>query len=415
MPPVNKKSMPTFPRGKSKVKVGPVWRGPCDPGPNGGVTQSMLSNFLVCRERFRLRYVEGLRSADAFNARMEFGNLWHACEEALAANRDWREGLDAYVQVVAAKYPLDRALVDKWQMACRTQFPVYVDYWAKHPDVEERTPFLQEAVFDVPYSLPSGRTVRLRGKFDAVDLIGKGKSAGVYLQENKTKSDIDEQKLRRQLQFDLQSMTYLVALQKFFETPPGLGNFSSKQVKGIRYNVCRRPLSGGKGSIKQGEGTQGSKCSKCKASGRIKHTASDDTICPKCNGRGRIGGNPPETDEHFWNRLKQYFIDEPEAFFMRWRVEVTPPEIRQFERRFLQPILEQLCDWYEWVAGNHNPFHNETNYKDGRRIHSSIHWQHPFGVYNSMNEGGSTDYDNVLATGNTVGLVRRESLFEELK
>ena len=397
MPPINKKNGPTFPRGKSKAKVGPVWRGPCDLGPNGGVTQSMLSNFLVCRERFRLRYVEGLRSADAFNPRMEYGNMWHACEEALAARKDWREGLDAYVQVVAAKYPLDRALVDKWQMACRTQFPVYVDYWAKHPDVEERTPLLQEAVFDVPYSLPSGRKIRLRGKFDAVDLIGKGKAMGVYLQENKTKSDIDEQQLRLQLQFDLQTMFYLRALQGYHwnaeKSKDPIKAWGIHPIRGVRYNVIRRPLSGGEGSITQKKGSKNVK---------------------------------PETDEEYWARLRGVFdgtginskgenYTGPSFWFMRWKVEVTPHEIRQFEHRFLHPILEQLCDWYDHVTSG-DPFRTFVKV-DGSNAEdqSAIHWQHPFGVYNSMNEGGSTDYDNVLATGNTVGLVRRESLFEELK
>lgn len=381
MPPVSKKKGPVFPKGKSRVTVGPVWRGPCDPGPNGGISQSMLGAFLNCRERFRLKYVEGLKPHDSFSHLKEYGHLWHACEEAMAKGVEWQSGLDSYVQELCRRYPLQRELVDKWQMACRMQFPIYADYWSKHRDVEERTPLMQEQVFDVPYRLPSGRTVRLRGKFDAVDLIGRGKMAGVYLQENKTKGDIDEEQLRRQLTFDLQTMMYLVALNEHRAI-----NSYHKEVggryptKGVRYNVIRRPLSGGRGNIKQKEGSK---------------------------------NVPAETADEYWRRLQQYFIDEPEYWFMRWRVEISPREIQDFERRFLQPILENLCDWYEWVMKMKNdPF---AAWQDGSVAGGAIHWQHPFGVYNALNEGGSSDYDNLLATGNSVGLQRKETLFEELK
>ncbi len=44
-----------------------------------------------------------------------------------------------------------------------------------------------------------------------------------------------------------------------------------------------------------------------------------------------------------------------------------------------------------------------------------IHWQHPFGVYNAMNEGGCTDLDEYLASGNVVGLRQIDNLFPELE
>ena len=76
---------------------------------------------------------------------------------------------------------------------------------------------LQEQVCDVPYNLPSGRVVRLRGKFDSVDLI----DGGIYLQENKTKGDIDKIQVERQLSFDLQTLMYSVALHKMKEAAQG--------------------------------------------------------------------------------------------------------------------------------------------------------------------------------------------------
>ena len=64
----------------------PLWSGPMDQGPQGGISQSLLGKFLSCRERFRLLVVEGLTDADSFSPRMEYGNLWHCCEEAYAKN-----------------------------------------------------------------------------------------------------------------------------------------------------------------------------------------------------------------------------------------------------------------------------------------------------------------------------------------
>ena len=91
---------------------------------------------------------------------------------------------------------------------CRVQFPIYLRWWSKKKDEKGRVSLLQEQVFNVPYELPSGRVVYLRGKWDGIDLI-KG---NVWLLEHKTKGDIDEHILNRNLSFDLQTMLYLVAL-----------------------------------------------------------------------------------------------------------------------------------------------------------------------------------------------------------
>ena len=60
-----------------------------------------------------------------------------------------------------------------------------------------------------------------------------------------------------------------------------------------------------------------------------------------------------------------------------------------------------------------DPFKSHYNNHDNHDNHG-IHWQHPFGCTNTVDEYGQTDVDNYLRTGSTVGLVRREKLFEEL-
>ena len=159
-----------LPRG-FKSRNSPLWQGPEGQGPEGGITFSLLSRFLTCRERFRITTIEGIKPTRRFEHKSGYGDMWHVCEEALAAKRDWTIDLRIHCKTLSKKYPFQQDEIDKWYNVCKVHFPLYVAYWKKNPDVVRRTPLLQEQVFDVPYKLPSGRVVRLRGKFDAVDLI----------------------------------------------------------------------------------------------------------------------------------------------------------------------------------------------------------------------------------------------------
>ena len=345
-----------------------LWKGP----EVDGVTQSMLSSFLVCRERFRVKTILGLRSADGFNSRMEYGQMWHILEECHAhGKRDGAAELKEYCKGLCKRYPLQQEDVLKWYNVCLTQFPIYVEFWAKNKDVVDRTPVFQEEVFDVPYELPSGRVVRLRGKFDAVDAIGKGKAVGIYLQENKTKGDIDELKLQRQLQFDLQTMLYLVALDEIQSERQLTQAKKNPPIRGVRYNVIRRPLSGGRGSIR-------------------KHQATKNKA--------------EETDEEYYARLGAIMEEESAYFFMRWKVEISQSDVARFCKMCLNPLLESLCQWYDWIKDNPDPFAPNPH-----------HFTTPFGLYHALAEGGSTDVDEYILEGNEVGLQRADRLFGELQ
>lgn len=403
-----------------------VWQGPEAPGPQGGITQSMLGKFLSCPERFRLYAVEGLRTSDRFSPRMEFGNLHHVAEEAHAAGKDWQEPLENYCRDLMRKYPMQQSDVEHWYMVCSKQFPHYVNYWSKHPDVVAREPLMQEQVFDVPYKLPSGRVVRLRGKWDSVDLVKSGDNRGVWLMENKSKGEIDVEQLQRQLTCDLQACLYSTALvehRKMVAKELLTGYFKPQYTqfvrdilvepqrmpfRGVRYNCIRRPLSGGKGTIKQREATEGSKCSGCDGMGArvlYKGTSREkaENPCSKCEGKGRTGAKLGETKEEFYDRLEEYIRVEPETYFMRWEVEVTERDLREFQRQVLNPLLERLCQWWDWIS---------TNPKDPFAHH--LHWKCPFGYFSSMAEGVVGDYDNLLQTGSRLGLQNVDNLFREL-
>lgn len=387
----------------------PVWKGLAI----DGITYSLLSRFIQCRERFRILVIEGLKTADNFNHRIEYGNLWHTCEEALAgrtkesgqgvAGRScWDLPLASYSQSLLQKYPMQREQISHWYEVCQTQFPIYVDYWSKHRDVVERNPLFQEQVFDVPYKVPSGRVVRLRGKFDSVDLIGNGSSAALYVQENKTKGDIDERAIKAQMQMDLQTQMYLVALGWVNEhdgegkgLPKGEYRFGAP-IGGVRYNVVRRPLSGGKGTITRWKGKPAKKLKSGKMSVAV----------------------PEETKEHYYDRLRGIIDGSaedspgPEYFFMRWKAEVSQQDTDRFRRECLDPILEQLCDWWEWMKSYKKQY--DSPFSPDVANGCSYHWRHPFGVRNILDEGGSSDLDGYLETGSTLGLKRVDTLFPEL-
>lgn len=373
--------------------VGTVWGGPTDPGPRGGITQSLLSRWLCCRERARLLLVEGLSPEDQFSQRLEYGNMWHVCEEALAKGVDYKKPLIAYAESLANRYPTSMGQISRWTRICQLQFPIYVNWWKKHPEVTKRKPVMEEQIFCVPYKLLSGRTVYLRGKWDSVDYVPKD---GVVLQENKSKGDVDEGEMKRNLTFDLQTGIYSVALtesmkvgKKGIEFHPtseiGIQLYAVNPLglSAIRYNVIRRPLAGGKHSIRLTK------------------------------------GKPDEGDiEKFYARLAELIegaIEEDGShyFFNRWRVDLLPGDIEKFKHTCLNPVLESLCDWWEWItkciANNADPFGfclGEPN---------RLHFRHPYGVYNVTLEGGSSELDEHLLSGSELGLRRVETLFPELE
>jgi hypothetical protein len=419
------------PRFKAVSKsVKPLWLGPQVKGWNGGVTYSMLNRYLACPERFRLHYVEGLRREDQFSRAAEYGNMWHCCEEAHAAGKDHLPPLTAYCRKLCDRYPFQRDEVEKWFDVCSLQFPLYVQHWVKHPDVASRTPLLQEQVFDVPHKLPSGRTVRLRGKWDSVDLVGQGKDAAVWLQENKSKGEIDEQQIKRQLTADLQTMLYLMTLWAWEDdnimqgvycgeaAGLGFGVGKGARIKGVRYNVIKRPLSGGKGNIVQHAATKGAKCSKCKGEGIITPNSATTRPCPKCYGAGRIGGKPAETKLEYHERLAKYIKDEPDTYFMRWNVLVSQANIERFRRRTLDPVLENLTDdaeWWLWCLENGHDSYDGILRHAVFPDHCPRHFVLPFGIYSPLQDGGDTEYDEFLSTGSETGLRRVGELFSELK
>ena len=353
----------------------PLWKGPQDKSDMGGITYSMLSGWLVDRERFRLKSIMGIRPIDKFNPRMEYGNLWHTCEEYHAKGEDWAKALTEYCRGLAKKYRTQQQEVAHWHNVCKTQFPHYINHYANQGE-KEKVNLFSEEVFHVPYKLPSGRLVWLRGKWDSADLRNTGTGWGVWLQENKTKGDVDLEAIEQNMDGDLQTMMYLIALSR---TP-----MEKKEIHGAIYNVVRRPLAGGKHSIRQHKATK---------------------------------NKPEETMKEFYTRLGGLIKDDPTFFFNRFEVRVSQEDLQLFRRRTLDPILEQLCDWYEYVTYVADPFDPSRDELLALELGKGnrLHWMHPYGVFNPINEGYHHYLNEFLKSGSTAGLEEVDTLFPELE
>lgn len=343
-----------------------------------GITQSILSRYVVCKERFRVQFIEGLRESDRFEKRIEYGNLFHLAEENFLAGQDWRAAVRDYSRDLCIKYPTQQEEISKWYQVCLLQYPIYEEYWRKHPDVKNRTTLDPEFEFDVTYDLPSGRVVKLRGKIDGLHLIGPTKTAPVYVQENKIKGELNEVEIARQLRFDLQTMIYCIVVANNY--------LDGRKLGGIWFNTILRPLSGGKGTIRPHKATK---------------------------------NKPAETLDEYYNRLAGIIAEEPDYYFKRWKVELTKSDLDKFATQFLNPCLENLLDDYEWWEYCLTSNSTETVYYGDIRAakfpkHVSRHYRLPYGIYNPIAEGRVTDVDEYLDNGSTVGLKRTKSFYPEL-
>ena len=101
-----------FNKAKSKehVRTEPLWKGP----EVDGVTQSQLGLFLICQERFRVKTIEGLGPPDSFRHRLEYGNMWHICEEMFGQGMAWEGPLKDYAVELCKKYKQSQADIEKW-------------------------------------------------------------------------------------------------------------------------------------------------------------------------------------------------------------------------------------------------------------------------------------------------------------
>ncbi len=344
----------------------PLWQGP----KVDGISQSLMGRALVDMERFRLLVVEGIREQEDYSHKLEYGNMWQICEEYHAMGKSWKSPLKEYVKELLLKWQGHAEPINKWYQICRRQFPVYLDHYREHADTHCSETIETELEFEVPYELPSGREVLLRGKMDEVFL----RNDEIWIGENKCKGDVNEETMRSELPMELQTMTYRVCAEELINE----GVLPDKKIAGVQYNVVRRPLSDWRGSfnIKQRKGRKTKK--------------------------GIVGA---ETPDQFYDRVRDLIQEHASHFFLRWKTVISAPDVDKFKNRFFEPFLEYLWDWWEYILEDpFNPW----------RPDNKLHWQTPYGIYNPLLLGRQSEFQNYLLTGSELNIEKVDSLFREL-
>ena len=403
-----------MPRSKLPPKPGPrkpLWGGPYE----DGITFSLLSRFLVCPHRFWLKTVLGLTDEDEFNHSIEYGNLWHVAEEWHGRGKPYELGLRKYRDQLLERYPDNEEAIDKWYSICCHQFAIYLRYLKTIPGVHKYKSIADERTFRVPYMLPSGRTIILRGKFDRIFYTKAPNTNIIYCQENKSKGEIDVEGIQKTVAENLQTMLYQVALRKalvretqYSTTRKTTGNpyvtgvkykivlgegggtssitlpnnNKSWKIAGVLYNIVRRPLAD-RFAIKQREGRT------------IKLP----------NGTTTKKG--AETPKQFYARVAKLIEQDPSYYFVRMLVQLDEQDMESFCQRTFHPIMERLCDWWDYISKDpFNPWRDCV----------SPHFQAPWGVYNGMYGGFRGDYFEYLTSNarDTSGLTKAKTLFPEL-
>jgi len=207
-----------------------------------GLTQSMISNFRKCERKFRLS-VDGLASM-ADGTALVYGSVFHTaldiCQNIIRNTPDEEEVIIDYAKVMEE---LIQNYADEYNNAnpeakesyelsygwTEITLPRYFKHWKQDFFGDTKKEFVEiEEEFCVNFQscISPERVVPLRGKRDG--LVREG--GQLWLWENKTKGTWNEYNLAQIVERDLQNNTYILSAE-----------LSGKNVKGIIYNIIRRP------------------------------------------------------------------------------------------------------------------------------------------------------------------------------
>jgi hypothetical protein len=255
-----------------------------------GLSVTALELWLTCREQFRLRYAEGLRTHRT-SAALDYGNLWHWILSR-AHDKRYRKAMDLDKQLreVDAEWKEDHPNafekpIQDWHQSLakvRALWPVYAQ---KFKGDWSRDWVGVEMPFRVGYEMPKQRTY-LHGIFDGV-YREKGK---LWLLETKTKSQIDEFEIEDTLHLDNQVMMYLWCLRLT----------QGEMPVGVEYNVIRNP------------GT-----------------------------RMKCGESLPE----YGARLSKEIKKDEDHYFKRWHMPVSAARLEDWHANQFRPIMMDVESW----------------------------------------------------------------------
>jgi len=282
-----------------------------------GVTQSLLGEFLTCRKTCELNYVQGWKPKHEKTALTD-GRIGHYVLHWMRYRRDPLPGPDTVMWLVN-QYQIDweAELADAGEQATeqeqekmrqslevmRVLLDRYVKRWqgdwtGEYPEGYGATwPAWwvdSELSFAVPYTFPDGAQTVIRGVWDWLFFDKKGR---LYISDVKFKARIDEDLIQDTLEFDRQVMLYLWAVMHTFD----------EKIGGVLYDVIRRPQL---------------------------RKRQDDSI------------------GSFVDRIRDD-LDDPKRtdhYFKRYDLGITKKEIDRWQKRWLDPVMQDVRAWWEGTA-----------------------------------------------------------------
>lgn len=334
-----------------------------------GVTYSLLSKFMGCRERTRLAYVEGWTSKH-FNVPMEFGNIFHLLKEFKYSGKSMEETLkiaDTYINSKINKNQLSASQTNELNclkgLAVIT-FKEYCKFWDNNPTfskgakkwTDKNLVFKHlERKFRHPFTLSTGSVITLTGKIDGefIDPI----SRNFRIMENKTKQRVEDVEIETLLKNNTQTTMYLLANKLSFNAMPD----------GVVFNVIRRT-----------------------------------SMKPRVN----------ETAEDYVSRIGTDIRSRPDFYFMRWVVDVTEEDLSNFIDRSLDPLLCQLVEWWESIKdAPFDPWKVKSKRGSKKNI---LHYARPLGVYSGGTKDIADDFKEIVINGDYGEFEQRAEVFPEL-
>lgn len=273
-----------------------------------GISFSALEKFLLCREQFRLRYVEGWRGPDEGIA-LAYGNAFHWFLTRFNRNASGPFDCVRAIRTYDAEWQRENpgafpSAIETHELVLAYCLGVWQEYVKWFPEDRRKAWVEVEDEWEMPYEFSEQvlfgpkQPTKIRGVCDGAYKESKGE--GVRIFETKTRDRIDEGAIEDTLHMDFQTMLYAWTFWKRTGILP----------VGTTYNVVRRPVL---------------KLNKEKDKAELAH------------------------------RIVKDVKDRPDWYFHRFNTNITQSDLENFHTYQLQPLLLDVSHWSEGGPHYCNP------------------------------------------------------------
>jgi hypothetical protein len=318
-----------------------------------GVTFSLLSTFLTCREKARL-FLKGYSGAYSSFAQV-FGTVVHRVlqrayhefhtrqikrvPDAAYVNRVLDDLQRVWVQENLSPHPKAVEVFEEVLAKASALLPSYFVYWAKDDFSIKRWLEIEE-IFRLPWTVTTRKGVKLstflRGRIDAAYVLPASKfPTAPRLLETKTRTHVDESNLVDVMPHDRQPSTYLSALRKK----------TGKTPKTVLMNIIKKP---------------------------------------------QLRQKQKESWSQFAKRIETDVKSRPDFYFLRMEMSVDPQDINRSE----EELNDLISDFLLWWAGESGHYKNSDA---------------------CVTVFGRCPYLGVCSRNDYHGLVKRDVVFRELE